>query len=732
MTPPELPEPGPSRPKKPTQSAADAGRAPDAPTAQTTKTAKTGANPKPSQPAKPAEGTKVENATPGGGAAAATETAKPTHSRRKRAGIAALIVLALIAVTLIIPPLRSAAGRATGRVADAVLSALPAPDVSQLLAHLPQRNRILAADNSVIAQTWWQDRTVVSTEAIAPVMRQAQIAIEDARFYEHASFDPIGLARAIVSNTTSGDLTGQGASTIQQQLAKNLVQLQAQLDESDAGVTASTDKSLSRKFDDLVLAAHLETSRSKDQILTDYLNVVYYGEGAYGVEAAARRYFGTTAAKLTLPQAALLAGLVQSPSADDPLQNPQAATDRRAQVLAAMLKEGYIDDAQYQAALAAPLGLDPVSAAQGCASSDHPQFCDFAVRRLQAAPELGDSAQARKQAWNLGGLTLKTTLDPTVQKATNAAIKAQKLPGDAFHDAAAVVRPSTGAVLALGQDVPYGTGTGRSTQSYALDAVDGGAAAFQAGSTFKTFTLAAAFANGYTPNSRIDVPESGASIRFGDSSACGGSTGGTWAPENVKGDPTGRMTLTAAFAASVNTAFAELESKVGVCTVRETAQALGARQSDGSELEPVAALTLGVDTTSPLTMAGAYAAFANNGTYCTPTPLASVTGAGRDATFAPQCRKAVDPDVAAQVSQTLRAVVRDGTGAAARISGVQVGGKTGTTDTSANTWFTGIAPDLAASVWVGDPAGGSYDKLYGSDVAAPLWRRIVAPVVNGN
>lgn len=647
--------------------------------------------------------------------------------RRRALGIGAAVAAVLVVIG-IVPQTRDAVSREAGAATDAALSVLPAPDVSELLDSLPTRNRIVAADGSLIATTWWQNRVVVTTAQIAPVMRQAQVAIEDARYADHGSFDPIGLGRAVVSNVTSGDSTGQGGSTIEQQLAKNLVQLQAELSGDEAATDASTDKTVSRKLDDMVLAAHLARARSKDQLLTDYLNVVYYGEGAYGVQAAAERYFGTTADKLTVAQAALLAGLVQSPSAYDPLVNPKAALARRNTVLAAMRDQGLMSAARYRTLSRSALGLDPQKPTQGCVASDHPFFCAYAVSAVHANAQLGDSQATRDRAWKVGGLTVTTTLDPAVQKAADVAIEDRSLPSS-LHDAVAVVRPGTGAVLALAQDIPYGTGDGHSMQSYAIDARQGGVAAFQGGSTFKTFTLATALAQGWNLDSDIDAPESGTPIALSSFKSCVGLAGGTWAPGNAPGDPSGQMSLRTAFEKSVNTAFVVLEADVGICEVRDLAQSLGVTQSDGQPLQPLPSLTLGASTTSPLTMASAYAAFVADGRFCPPTPVASVTTAsGGTLAFTASCSQAVDPQVAEQVRDGLRAVVESGTGDAAAIDGVDVGGKTGTTDTSASTWFTGVTDDLAASVWVGDLSGGTHDKLYGGDIAAPLWRSVIKPV----
>ncbi|MBO3143719.1 transglycosylase domain-containing protein [Dermatophilus congolensis] len=650
--------------------------------------------------------------------------------RLKRILLFFLAVIAVFVALLAIPVTRNAVSTGAGKALDAALRLAPTSDVSKLLDKLPERSRILAADGTEIAQSWWQNRVVVKTDQIAPVMRQAQIAIEDVRFYEHGSSDLQSIGRAAIANATSGDATGQGGSTIEQQLAKNITQLQAELDNSAKGIKASTDKTLSRKIDDVILAAHLSDGRGKEQVLTDYLNLVYYGNGAYGVEAAAQRYFNTHASDLTLPQAALIAGLVQSPSAYDPMKHPKAATNRRNQVLDAMHANGMIPEDKYKEAKESDLGLKPTATYQGCANSKQPWMCQFAVSRLLASPEFGKTREDRQKTWETGGLTLTTTMDVKAQKSVDQTLKNPGLPSRTMHASAAVVRAKTGEVLAIGQDVPYGNGKGRTTQSMSIDAVDGGKAAYQAGSLFKVFTMAAALANGYGPASIINAPVSGTPMNVGTFKTCKSVGNEIWAPKNAPGDPDGPMTLVEALAKSVNTAFVQLEAQVGLCEVRDTAHKLGVKNTDGSDLELVPSITLGTAITSPLTMASSYAPFTAeaNGQHCAPTPLKSLKGREVDITFNSKCNTAVDGQAAANMRSALQQVVHAGTAQKAALPGVPVGGKTGTNDNSTSTWFTGIAPGLAASVWVGDTSGASYDKLYGGTYAAPLWGQIMAPL----
>lgn len=609
---------------------------------------------------------------------------------------------------------------------------------------LPQRSVILAADGSTLASFWSQDRQVVASSDIAPAMGQAVVAIEDIRFYEHGPLDGQSVLRALVADATSGGLALQGGSTLTQQYAKNLMQ-QAALDRGDtAEAQAATAKTSTRKLSELTLAVHLEQTMTKDQILTGYLNTIYFGEGAYGVQSAAQRYFGVTAKELTLPQAATLAGLAQSPTDNDPYSHPAQAIQRRAVVLQRMVDSGAITAAQAGAAGATPLELRSGTPTNGCAQSSEPYFCDWVLGRLADLPALGATPQARQQALHLGGLIVRTTLQPATQAAAQAQA-AGHIPADdpsGIRDAVAVVQPGTGAVLAMAQDSAYGTGPGQTMVNYAVDQAEGGSSGFQVGSTFKAFTLAAAFTEGIPLDSTVDAPPSGSAWTAAQFRSCQPVDVRGWHPTNVPGDPSGPMGLTEATAKSVNTAFIALEAKVGLCQVRDTAVALGVHSAmPGVSLEPVPSLTLGPYPVSPLTMAASYAAFAADGRYCQPTPFVSVTRDGQPvAVPGPQCSQAISPDVARTVTQALEAVITEGTGTMAAIDR-PAAGKTGTTDNHAATWFAGYTPSVAAAVWVGNPDGNGhpmtdvvvngrrYAPVNGGSIAAPIWQRVMSTAV---
>lgn len=602
---------------------------------------------------------------------------------------------------------------------------------------LPQRSTLTTSTGSRLATTWRENRVVVSFSQLSSTLRQALVAVEDSRYYSHGAVDTKGITRALWSNITSGGVS-QGGSTITQEYAKNLM-LQVGMNHDDqAAQTAALARDASRKFDELELAQQLEKTLTKDQILAGYLNTVYFGHQAYGAEAAAEAYFGTSAAKLTLPQAALLAGVVQNPSADDPYLHPVAAKTRRDEVLQRMADTGAITAAQLKTAQATKVVLKSTTPTKGCAAGPQPYFCDYVTSELASDTRLGSTASARQGRLSAGGLTVKTTLVPSYQSQVHQAVVDHVPTHDpsGIRAATAVVQPGTGKVLAMAQDTTYGTGTGQTTINYATDKSAGGSSGFQTGSTFKPFTLAAAFEQGWGPDSTIYAPPSGTTWYASDFAVCPPSGMSAWSPDNQEGDPTGTMTLTRATDLSVNTAFVALEAKIGICNARKVAEAMGVHTATGGKLQDVASLTLGPFNISPLTMSAAYAAFANHGVYVAPTGIESVAINGKTVA-APAVKKtqAIPATIADEVTQVLRTVVTDGTGTAAN-PGYTVAGKTGTTDGHSATWFAGYSDTRAAAVWVGNPLattsmtnitinGTYYDVVNGGSIAAPIWRQLM-------
>lgn len=644
-------------------------------------------------------------------------------------------------------PALAALGGLSAAGADAFM-ALPS---TFTMAQLAQGSRILAADGSLIATPQDEDRVVVPLSQVAPVMRVAQVAIEDSRFYEHGAIDPQGLTRAVLADLRTGQAT-EGASTLTQQFVKLSLQAQALRDGQDAAARAAIAKTIPRKLVDLRYAVALERSWSKGEILQGYLNLAYYGDGAYGVEAAARHYFGVHASELTLTEAATLAGLVQSPSTSDPVHHPKAAQARRNVVLARMKALGELSPTSYAAAVKRPLArdLDVTHQPATCDASPDPYFCSFVIAWLEGQPALGPTQQARRDRIFQGGLTIRTTLDPSVQRVVDASLRAVAPEQNTLGVAAAayVTEPGTGAVLGLGQDTAYGSGPGATELDYAVDRRYGGSGGFQFGSTAKAFSLVTAMKQGLGTNASVNAPAADnhrpatfSSKQFPQ--PCG--VGGPWSVYNDEPWKGGTMSLKQATAKSTNTAFVALASRIGVCAIHSTMTAFGIHGGDGQPLGTYPPqVVLGAQAVSPQTMANAYAALAAHGTLCDVHPVTSVVAGGRTLWAPPPaCRRVADAHAVDEATTYLEYNMTHGSGILNQLPGRPTAGKTGTSDGNAQSWFVGYTPQLTTAVWVGNPvhptrhmfnvsmAGKSCASMTGACYAAPIWRRIMDGVLSG-
>jgi membrane peptidoglycan carboxypeptidase len=604
---------------------------------------------------------------------------------------------------------------------------------------LPQRSRILAADGSTLATIYVQDRIEVPLSAIAPVMRQAIVAVEDGRFYEHRGVDPRGLLRAFVGNATGGDLVaGGGGSTLTQQYVKNVFVESAT---TPAEASAARARNFSRKLKEMRYALALEHTLTKDQILERYLNIAYFGAGAYGVEAAARRYFSKPASKLTLVEAATLAGAVQQPVAYDPTRNPKSSQKRRTQVLNRMAELGYISAARAKAQSAIPTKkfLKPTKPRNGCTTSRSPFFCDYVLHVLETDPTFGATPADRQNLLRIGGLTIRTTLDPATQLDATKAVLAYIPRKDRSRKVAAItmVKPSTGEIVAMTQNRAWGfKGPGVTTYNFNVGTKMGGSLGAQAGSTFKAFTLVAALEKGLSPYDYIESPQRKTFDGFTDCKT------GVPFPKYTVNNSTGAGTfnMLSGTAYSINTFFMGLEQKTGVCTPAAVAETMGLRRGDGSPLQRVPSFTLGTQEVTPLGMAGAYAVLANHGVRCTPVAIAQITDRNGKDLPVPQakCKQVIPRDIADSVTAILSQVI-DGplqgrTGEKMSL-GRPAAGKTGTVNSSAAVWFVGYTPDLAAAVATYDPRGGYgfpmknitiggtyFDQVFGSSLPGPIWK----------
>lgn len=634
----------------------------------------------------------------------------------------------------------AAAAAAAGLVAGSALAAaavLPAAatlTVSHYVQDLPSdlpdivvpaRSTIVAADGTPIAQVWTIDRIPVGGEAMSPWLRKAAVATEDARFYSHPGVDAAGLARAAAS-TLSGQQV-QGGSSITQQYVKNMLIAAAVVEgggQADpADIDAAAGRSAERKLREMKTALAVERTMGKEDILTGYLNISYFGSGAYGAEAAARRYFSTTAANLTLAQSALLAGLLQSPGAYDPLTHPEAALARRGDVLDRMEATGAAPSADITAARSAPLELNPSLPESGCtaAAEDFGFVCAAVLDELADADWLPGGAKSMAAG---GSVTITTTVDPGLQHAAVAAARSVVGPEDRVADASAAVEPGTGAIRSLATNRNYGTGEG------ATQIVLPTTEAFNPGSTFKLFTLLSALEAGI--NTETVLP--GGQTYF--SGVYDNPPGGYRNAESADGT---NVTIRKATEQSMNVPYVQLMERVGIPAVASMANRLGvtsigqAGTPDGPGLRE-GTFTLGARNVSVTAMAGAYAAVAAHGVWCPPHLVASVTPPGGQAVTNPaagQCRRVLTAAVADTATDVLAGDARTGTGTGGGLpDGRALASKTGTAENHSAAWYIGYTPHLAVAVWMGDPdrpLDGLYDVagvpvVYGGTLPARVFR----------
>jgi penicillin-binding protein 1A len=524
---------------------------------------------------------------------------------------------------------------------------------------------IYANDNHTILATLRgsESRILVDTNQISPIMQQAIVAIEDKRFYEHNGVDLRGIARAVWADVAHKSVV-QGGSTITQQFVKNSC--------------VTTARTISRKLKEAALAWQLEQHWSKLRILTAYLNTIYFGNGAYGIQRAAQTYFNSTAARLTLAQGALLAGIPADPSRFDPVTNPKAARARRLEVLQAMLAQGDITKRDLQRAAREPLPRAEDVRLPGI-EGPAPYFVNYVKQQLI-------ERYGTRRVFG-GGLNVQTTIDLRLQNLARHAIQSVLKEPNGPSAALVAVRPRTGEILAM-----YGGDNFRQSQ-FNL-AVQGER---QPGSSFKPFVLATALKQGISPATTF--PSRPVSIFIGDK---------YWPVRNYENDYIGSGDLVTATAVSDNSIFAQLTRLVGPGNVAKTAHQLGITR----HLNPYFAIGLGADAVSPLEMARAFSTFANNGRRVDgavfgnrPRAVARIsnaTGKLMD-NNRPVYRAALTRDQDALLTSILEGVIRSGTGERAALPDRVVAGKTGTTENYGDAWFVGYTPQLATAVWVGYP-----------------------------
>jgi 1A family penicillin-binding protein len=563
-------------------------------------------------------------------------------------------------------------------------------DVSRLYAPPSQTTRIYAENGELIASLYRENRRIVPLAAIPLTLRQAVIAIEDERFYTHRGIDPRGIARALWRNLREGQVV-EGGSTITQQLARNLF--------------LSQQRAISRKVAEMVLAVEIERRLTKDEILERYLNLVYFGQGAYGVEMAAQVYFGKSARDLTLAEAALLAGLIRAPSVYSPYRNLALARARQELVLQRMVQLGAITPAQAAAARAAPIRLAPASNA-GLVGIRAPYFVSFILTRLLET--YGEDLVYK------GGLQVYTTLDPRMQALAEQAVRrgleaAARRRLHATQAALVALDPRTGAIRAMIGGADFATSQfNRAWQ-----------ARRQPGSAFKVFVYTTAIARGIPPTRVLeDAP---VTYRIPGAPP--------WTPKNYDGKFSGPVTLRRALEQSINVPAARMIAELGPAAVVEVARKMGIE----SRLEPVLSLALGSADVTPLEMSAAFAALANGGLRVHPLAILKVTDARGKVLeeHRPRRELALEPDVAYIMTDLLKGVIERGTGRAAAI-GRPAAGKTGTTDDYRNAWFVGYTPYLVTAVWVGNDDNTPMRRVVGGGLPAEIWAAFMKPATQAH
>ena len=576
-----------------------------------------------------------------------------------------VVTVLVVAIVGVVPPLRRAAALASSKAILFVLSPL-APGIGNF-DDLSQGSKVLAADGSVLAELdGAQRREPVRLDRLPRHVTQAVLAAEDANFYDHGGVDPSAVFRALVRNAQGGR---QGGSTITQQLAKLNY--------------TNSERTFLRKLREVQYAVRLENRYSKDELLERYLNQVYFGDGAYGLAAAAQVFFATAPEQLSPAQAATLAGKIRAPEALDPRRRPDRVVERRDQVLDNMRKRGWLDEQQVREGKSTPLEVAPETPFGGRA----PHFVEYVKREVAGLTELGGSPESRAKRLFTGGFTIKTTLDLKALDAATAAVQAA-LPDPADPDAAvASVVPGDGAIRVL-----FG---GRDFATRKFDLASQGRR--QPGSSFKPYVYLAAVAGGLDPRSTFDATSPKQLVYRGE----------RYTVDNYEGEGSGRSDLDNAMAHSINTVFAQLILEIEPGAVVRTAETLGIADVDenvGSR--PAIALGGLRKGVTPLEQAVAFATFAAKGVHAEPYAVTEILDRQGRQLFKrqPKTRQVFDDKEVGVLNAALLRVVREGTGKGAAI-GRPVAGKTGTTQEYGDAWFVGFVPQLATSVWVGHPDG---------------------------
>ena len=677
--------------------------------------------------------------------------------------LAASAMCGVLAASLVVPAVAAAGMGVSSSIG--FFESLPA----ELTVQPPsQATKVLTSDGQPIATFYAENRVRVPLDQMSPFIKDGIVAIEDSRFYEHAGVDPQGIVRAIVSNLTKGG--EQGASTITQQYVTNILnETELSQDRPDA-VVLNGQKNLGDKLREMKLSIALEKKYTKDQILEGYLNIVFFSSNAYGIEAAARYFFSTSAKDLTLPQAALLAGLVNSPTLYNPATNPDKSTVRRNQVLSEMLRLRKITQAQHDEAVATPIQLKITPQQQGCANAAMaPYFCDYISHLILNNPAFGATEPERERRLYRGGLTIVTTLDSRLQAAAQAQVDGTAGANpDRWAASLLSLQPGSGKILAMAQNTVFLPQPGKfdTNLNFNVDAKDpqgndlNGAGGFQPGSTMKPFTFAEWLNEGKSLTAEVDASRRVYPLGFPWKDSCGKVLGAystaqanpaLGAADDLQNAEDGfyrRMPVNYGLYNSINTATFASAAQLDFCGIQKMVDAVGLHSGlDGAEVNMhQLGNLLGGTGVAPLTLADAFATFATDGRYCAPIALLDVTDAAgaKLPAQAPDCHDAVKPDVARGVNSVLQDVLKKGSGVWINPKvqdKLPTAAKTGTSNNNGSTWVVGYTTGLVTASFFGDALEGQkragqnvtingtfYPSLDGYMIAGPQWANYMLKV----
>ncbi len=679
---------------------------------------------------------------------------KPVSAIGAFVGFVGFSALAGLLVTIGVTPAIAVAGVTTTSTIG-VFESLP--EYIEI-GDLPQRNEIYAYANGKpvkLATVYDQNREELKYDQISDQLKNAAIDGEDKRFWDHGGVDMTSLVRAGVGSIAGGLGESGGGSTLTMQLVRNIKMQQAlelpTQEEREKAYNDAVEQTIPRKLEEMKLAIGLAKKYSHEEILTGYLNIAYFGDQTYGVQAAAQHYFNKSATDLTPAEAASILAIVQSPNTRNLAseKNYEANKARRDVILKSMYAQKHLSKADFDQAIASnPKDYvhltEPQQGCQSAAGNGAQFFCDYAVKVVKKMSQLGGTQKERDQAWRNGGYTIQTSLDINLNGQQKDLLNAHDPNTEARFALGSTmnsIEASTGRILTMAQNKDYDQSIKSpptaTSLNYSVDEGFGGSKGFQTGSTYKVFTLLDWLKTGHGLNETVSgtprLMQSGWT-ECGQPYYAGGYT-----PKNDSPGENGNFTVARATALSVNVAFLNMAQKLDLCDIRDTAKSLGVHRADGGDLKSNPTSVLGINEIAPMTMASAYATISNGGTYCEPIAIDQVT----DATGkklggqTKQCKQVLDPSVAATAAFALKGTIQYGTAVGAQTAdGTPMFAKTGTTDDADQIWLVGGSSKVATAYWQGNTDGGKanlrhyYSGAGGSyaSARADVWRQAMTPI----